>query len=85
MANGTRVWVYCGTGRPGELGGGGDVPGQLLEAITLDSNKNFQAQYLAAGGSNAVFNFPANGTHGWGYWGSQLVAMKPDIQRTLGV
>ena len=85
VANGTRVWVYCGTGRPGELGGGGDVPGQLLEAITLDSNKNFQAQYLAAGGSNAVFNFPANGTHGWGYWGSQLVAMKPDIQRTLGV
>ena len=26
-----------------------------------------------------------NGTHGWGYWGSQLSAMKPDIQRTLGM
>ncbi|MDZ4264294.1 MAG: alpha/beta hydrolase family protein [Mycobacterium sp.] len=84
-ANGTRIWVYCGTGRPGELGGGGDIPGQLLEAITLDSNRNFQRQYQAAGGSNGVFNFPANGTHGWGYWGSQLTAMKPDIQRSLGV
>ncbi|MGE0216878.1 alpha/beta hydrolase [Mycolicibacterium sp.] len=84
VANGTRIWVYCGTGRPGELGGGGDVPGQVLEAITLDSNKNFQRQYQAAGGRNGTFNFPPNGTHGWGYWGSQLVAMKPDIQRTLG-
>lgn len=84
VANGTRIWVYCGTGRPGELGGGGDVPGQVLEAITLDSNRNFQRAYQAAGGTNGVFNFPANGTHGWGYWGSQLNAMKPDIQRVLG-
>lgn len=84
VANGTRIWVYCGTGRPGELGGGGDVPGQVLEAITLDSNKNFQRAYQSAGGGNGVFNFPSNGTHGWGYWGGQLGAMKPDIQRVLG-
>src|SRR3954468_7477121 len=82
-SNGTRIWVYCGNGTPGELGGA-DVPGQLLEGITLDSNKNFQTRYLAAGGRNGTFNFPANGTHGWGYWGSQLNAMKGDIQRTLG-
>jgi diacylglycerol O-acyltransferase / trehalose O-mycolyltransferase len=84
VGNGTRIWVYCGTGRPGELGGGGDVPGQLLEAITLDSNREFQRQYQRAGGGNGVFNFPPNGTHSWGYWGSQLAAMKPDIQRVLG-
>ncbi|MCG5432391.1 esterase family protein [Mycobacterium sp. MYCO198283] len=84
VANGTRIWVYCGTGRPGDLGGGGDLPGQLLEGITLDSNKNFQAKYLAAGGRNGTFNFPPNGTHGWGYWGSQLNAMKGDIVRTVG-
>ncbi len=65
--------------------GGADFPAQVLESITLDSNKNFQRQYQAAGGSNGTFNFPANGTHGWGYWGSQLNAMKPDIQRPLGV
>jgi len=84
VGNGTRIWVYCGNGTPGDLGGA-DLPAQLLEGITLDSNKNFQRQYQAAGGSNGVFNFPPNGTHGWGYWGSQLNAMKPDIQRTLGV
>ena len=31
-----------------------------------------------------MFNFPANGTHDWPYWGQQLQAMKPDIQRVLG-
>ncbi|MGB3351453.1 MAG: alpha/beta hydrolase family protein [Mycobacterium sp.] len=84
VANGTRIWVYTGNGRPGDLGGGGDLPGQILESITQDSNRAFQDAYLADGGSNATFNFPPNGTHGWGYWGSQLNAMKPDIQRTLG-
>lgn len=84
VANGTRIWVYCGNGRPGDFGGA-DLPAQLLESITIDSNINFQRQYEAAGGRNGVFNFAANGTHGWGYWGAQLRAMKPDIQRTLGV
>ncbi|KUI42038.1 diacylglycerol acyltransferase/mycolyltransferase Ag85A [Mycobacterium sp. IS-1590] len=84
VANGTRIWVYCGNGVPSELGGGGDIAGQFLETITLDSNKNFQQAYEAAGGGNGTFNFPANGTHGWGYWGSQLAAMKGDIQATLG-
>ena len=83
VSNGTRIWVYCGNGTPGDLGGA-DVPAQVLESITLDSNKNFQRQYEAAGGRNGTFNFPANGTHGWGYWGAQMNAMKPDIQRTLG-
>jgi diacylglycerol O-acyltransferase/trehalose O-mycolyltransferase len=83
VGNGTRIWVYCGNGTPGELGGA-DLPAQVLESITLDSNKNFQRVYEAAGGRNGTFNFPPNGTHGWGYWGSQLNAMKGDIQRTLG-
>jgi diacylglycerol O-acyltransferase/trehalose O-mycolyltransferase len=44
----------------------------------------FQEQYLAAGGKNAVFHFPDSGTHSWEYWGQQLQAMKPDVQRVLG-
>ena len=44
----------------------------------------FQDAYNAAGGHNAVFNFPANGTHSWEYWGAQLNAMKGDLQGTLG-
>jgi diacylglycerol O-acyltransferase/trehalose O-mycolyltransferase len=39
---------------------------------------------LSGFGRNGTFNFPPTGTHGWGYWGSQLNAMKGDIQRTLG-
>ncbi len=88
VANNTAIWIYCGNGRSSDL----DVPGdfgvmysaQFLENITVSSNKDFQKQYLAAGGRNAVFNFPANGTHSWGYWGSQLQAMKPDLIRVLG-
>ena len=88
VANNTAIWLYCGNGRVSDL----DVPGdfgvqysaQFLENITVSSNKDFQKRYLAAGGRNAVFNFPANGTHSWGYWGSQLQAMKPDLVRVLG-
>jgi diacylglycerol O-acyltransferase/trehalose O-mycolyltransferase len=87
VANGTAVWVYCGTGTSSDLDGPADVGGMFsagfLESITLDTNKEFQKKYLAAGGRNAVFNFPPSGTHSWGYWGAQLQAMKPDLQRVL--
>ena len=56
---------------------------QYLENITLSTNKEFQEKYQAAGGRNAVFNFPPNGTHSWGYWGAQLQQMKPDLLRIL--
>jgi diacylglycerol O-acyltransferase / trehalose O-mycolyltransferase len=86
-ANGTALWVYCGNGTMSDLDNGSDFGGnfsaQYLENITLSSNREFQQEYLAAGGHNAVFNFPANGTHSWGYWGSQLQAMKPDLLRVL--
>lgn len=36
------------------------------------------------GGRNGVFNLPPAGTHSWEYWGQQLQAMKPDLQRALG-
>src|ERR1700761_1930485 len=73
-----RLWVYCGNGTPSDLGGA-DIPAEFLEGLTIRTNLTFQDQYLAAGGHNAVFNFPPNGTHDWAYWGSQLQAMKPDL------
>jgi diacylglycerol O-acyltransferase/trehalose O-mycolyltransferase len=82
VANGTRIWVYCGNGKPGELGGAG-LPQEFLESLTLRTNITFQQQYIAAGGQNGVFNFPAGGTHTWQYWGQQLQQMKPDLQRVL--
>jgi len=84
VANRTRIWIYCGNGTPSELGGD-NLPAKFLEGMTLSTNKTFQQNYTAAGGNNGVFNFPSDGTHDWPYWNQQLVAMKPDIQRTLGV
>ena len=87
VANNTRLWVYCGDGKPSELDAGmssGNLfNAKFLEGFTLRTNKTFQEKYIAAGGKNGVFNFPQNGTHQWNYWGAQLQQMKPDIQRVL--
>jgi diacylglycerol O-acyltransferase / trehalose O-mycolyltransferase len=88
VANGTRIWIYCGNGKPSELDAGmtsGNLfNAKFLEGFTLRTNKTFQENYIAAGGKNGVFNFPSNGVHDWPYWGAQLQQMKPDIQRVLG-
>jgi diacylglycerol O-acyltransferase/trehalose O-mycolyltransferase len=88
VANGTRVWIYCGDGTPSDLDAGASAGNlfnaKFLEGFTLRTNKTFKDNYIAAGGTNGVFNFPANGTHSWNYWGQQLQQMKPDIQRVLG-
>jgi diacylglycerol O-acyltransferase/trehalose O-mycolyltransferase len=83
VANGTRLWVYCGNGTPSDLGGD-NLPAKFLEGLTIRTNRTFQDNYIAAGGKNGVFNFPDAGTHDWPYWGAQLQAMKPDMQRVLG-
>jgi diacylglycerol O-acyltransferase/trehalose O-mycolyltransferase len=76
--NNTRIWVYCGSGTPSELGGN-NMPAKFLEGLTIRTNKTFQDNYIAAGGKNGVFNFPDTGTHDWPYWGAQLQQMKPDL------
>jgi diacylglycerol O-acyltransferase / trehalose O-mycolyltransferase len=81
--NNTRLYIYSGNGTPSELGMG-SLPGQVIEQTVLQSNVDFKNAYTAAGGHNATFNIDGNGVHSWGYWNSQLVAMKPDMQRTLG-
>ena len=83
VGNNTRLWIYCGNGTPSELGGA-NMPAEFLENFVRSSNLKFQDAYNAAGGHNAVFNFNANGTHSWEYWGAQLNAMKPDLQGALG-
>ncbi len=84
VANRTALWIYCGNGATSDLDVGSDFGSQFsaqyLENITLSTNKEFQDKCLAAGGRNAVLNFPPNGTHSWGYWGAQLQAMKPDLR-----
>jgi diacylglycerol O-acyltransferase/trehalose O-mycolyltransferase len=83
VANNTRLWVYCGNGKANELGGD-NLPATFLEGnFMIGQNKKFQELYTAAGGHNAVFNFPDYGTHSWEYWGAQLQQMKPDLQSHL--
>lgn len=83
VSNNTRLWVYCGNGTPNELGGA-NIPAQFLEGLTIRTNITFRDNYIAAGGNNAVFNFPPAGTHSWEYWGQQLQEMKPDLISYLG-
>ncbi len=87
-ANGTRVWIYCGNGTPTDPAlASPDAPIAglgFLEGFAVESNHAFVDAYIAAGGSNGVFNFP-DGIHSWGYAGQQLQQMKPDMQRALGV
>ena len=85
VATGARIWVYCGNGQPSDLPGAeAGIPQQFLESFTLGSNTNYQNAYVAAGGTNATFDFPPDGTHSWPYWGRELQQMLPDIQHTLG-
>ncbi|MDT5187934.1 MAG: diacylglycerol O-acyltransferase / trehalose O-mycolyltransferase, partial [Mycobacterium sp.] len=62
VANNTRVWIYCGTGTPSDLdsgtSGGNLMSAQFLEGFTLRTNLSFRDSYIAAGGTNGVFNFP---------------------------
>ncbi len=95
VANGTRLWIYCAPGLTAgspaggatDLDGGADPSQALnadgLEGIAVKSNKDFQAAYIKAGGSNATFQFPAAGNHAWPYWAAQLQALKPDLITTL--
>jgi len=90
VANRTALWIYCGNGAVSDLDAddgnfGTQFSAQYLENITLQTNKQFEQKYIAAGGRNAVFKFPTHGTHSWGYWGAQLQEMKPDLLRVLGV
>lgn len=88
IANNTRIWIYCGSGTPSDLSAGASAGNlfnaKFLEGLTLRTNKTFKDTYIANGGTNGVFNFPADGVHDWPYWGQQLQQMKPDMQRVLG-
>ena len=47
---------------------------QFLEGFTLRTNETFRDNYIAAGGTNGVFNFPANGHPQLGLLGSAAPA-----------
>jgi diacylglycerol O-acyltransferase/trehalose O-mycolyltransferase len=87
VGNGTRLWIYCAPGGQTPLDVNADPNQEFnannLESMALKSNKDFQAAYTKAGGTNATFQFPAAGNHSWPYWAQQLQALKPDLIATL--
>jgi diacylglycerol O-acyltransferase/trehalose O-mycolyltransferase len=88
VANGTRLWIYCGSGDSTELdasrNGFENFTGGFLEGMAIGINKKYVDAYTAAGGKNAHVEFPPGGLHNWTYWGNQLRAMKPDMVSYLG-
>ena len=87
VGNGTRLWIYCAPGGQTPLDVNADPNQEFnannLESMALKSNKDFQAAYTKAGGTNATFQFPPAGNHSWPYWAQQLQALKPDLISTL--
>ncbi|MBA0047476.1 alpha/beta hydrolase family protein [Mycobacterium sp. NPDC050853] len=88
VANGTRLWIYCGSGDSTELdasrNGFENFTGGFLEGMAIGINKKYVDAYTAAGGKNAHVEFPPGGLHNWTYWGNQLRAMKSDMVSYLG-
>ncbi|WUI29110.1 esterase family protein [Mycobacterium sp. NBC_00419] len=85
--NGTRLWIYCAPGGQTDIDQAADpslaLSANSLESMAIKSNKDFQAAYTSAGGTNATFSFPPSGNHSWPYWGAQLTALKPDLISTI--
>ncbi|EOM74707.1 85 complex protein [Rhodococcus rhodnii LMG 5362] len=87
---GLPMWISAGSGLPGAY----DQPvapidyyntanAMGLEALALTQNRAFQVR-LATLGIGAHFDFPAQGTHKWGYWQDQLWAMLPMLKGSIG-
>ncbi|MFE5706153.1 esterase family protein [Rhodococcus sp. ACS1] len=88
--NGLSMFISAASGLPGEF----DHPrapidyyntanGMGLEALALANTRAFQVR-LASLGVPATFDFPANGTHSWPYWGAELWKARGQILDTLG-
>ncbi|MFZ2174704.1 MAG: alpha/beta hydrolase family protein [Rhodococcus sp. (in: high G+C Gram-positive bacteria)] len=90
LMRGLPMWISAGAGLPGPH----DQPrsaidvfnvgtGMGLEAIALAQNRAFQIR-LDSLGVAAHYDFPAQGTHSWGYWQDQLWAMLPMMKASIG-
>ncbi|NLU82380.1 alpha/beta hydrolase family protein [Rhodococcus sp. HNM0569] len=87
---GLPMWISAGSGLPGAH----DHPvapidyyntanGMGLEALALAQNRAFEIR-LATLGIPAHFDFPAQGTHSWGYWQDQLWGLLPMLKGAIG-
>jgi len=77
--NNTRIWVFS----PQTLTASDPAAMIGYADQAQGSNRSFYAQYRSNGGSNAHFDFPTSGDHGWGSWAPQLGAMSGDIAAAI--
>jgi diacylglycerol O-acyltransferase/trehalose O-mycolyltransferase len=84
------MWISAGSGLPGAYDRPDSAIGVFntstamgLEAIALAQNRAFQVR-LDTLGIPAHYDFPASGTHTWGYWQDQLWAMLPMMKASIG-
>ncbi|AQA24446.1 esterase family protein [Rhodococcus sp. MTM3W5.2] len=87
---GLPIYVSAASGLPGQhdnpQGVGGHVnnaSAMALEALSLAQTRAFQIR-LNTLGLPAQFDFPATGTHSWGYWQDELAKARPMILDALG-
>src|SRR6478735_3202555 len=77
--NNTRLWVFS----PQTLTASDPAAMIGYADQAQGSNRSFYAQYRSNGGSNAHFDFPTSGDHGWGSWAGQLGAMSGDLASAI--
>jgi diacylglycerol O-acyltransferase/trehalose O-mycolyltransferase len=77
VANGTRIWVYCGNGT-NELGGNNIPPSS--RGSYRSHQPHVPGQLHRGRRQERRLHFPDNGTHDWPYWGCAAAAdeARPD-------
>ncbi|MEV6068431.1 alpha/beta hydrolase family protein [Nocardia sp. NPDC052001] len=90
-ANGTRLWISTGNGRPSArdavnspLDAYNLTNAAGLETVALANTRAFQARMDSLGPSNAVFDYTPEGVHSWKYWEDQVYKMLPDLSANIG-
>ena len=79
VQNNTRLWVYAPQSTTTT-----DAAAMIGYADqAMGSNRTFYQHYIAIGGRNGHFDFPAAGSHDWGSWAPQLKAMTPELVTVL--
>jgi S-formylglutathione hydrolase FrmB len=77
--NNTRLWIFS----PATLTASNPAAMIGYPDIAQGTNRTFFAQYHNVGGSNAHFDLPVSGDHGWSTWAPQLAAMSDDLAGSI--
>lgn len=88
---GLSMYISAASGVPGQhdrpnsaIGIYNTANAMGLEALSLVNTRAFQSR-LSSLNIPARFDFPAVGTHSWGYWEDQLQNSRPQILASLGL